>query len=148
MRDSLRGPVQRSPLAALSALSPIRDDCASAGGCRAASKAVFLLMKPKTEEVQPACSHAEFPWYVPKRRLLIPLTWLDFNQCRNTLPMQVALIVLFGCSRGSRPFFIFCMRFVNGVCRRSFCLGNHTCSIPSRLQCPPSTMPWFVSTIT
>lgn len=63
-----------------------------------------LLTELNTEEAQPAHSHAEFSWYIPRRSLLIPLTCLDFNQHRNTLPTQVVLILLFGCSRGSHLF--------------------------------------------
>ena len=141
--------VQRALLAVLSALSPTRDDCASAGGCHAASKAVFLLMKLKTEEVQPACSHAEFPWYIPKRRLLIPLTCLDFSQRGNTLPTQVVPIALFGCSRGSHPFFIFCMRFVNGVCHRRLLpwQSHMLCPQPSAVSIPGNALVCFSNKI-
>jgi len=90
-------------------------------------------MKLKMEEVQPACSHVGFPWYIPKRTLLIPLTWLDFNQCVNTLPMQVVPVVLFGCSRGSHPFSIFYMRFVNGECHRCLLPGQ------SHMLCPQAS---------
>lgn len=129
----------------LSASSSIWDGSGSAGGCRAASKAVFLMAKLKTEEVQPACSHAEFPWYIPKQRLLIPLTWLDFNQRGNTLPTQVVTIVLFGCSRGSHPFFVFYIRFVNGVCHR--CLlpqqSHMLCPQPSAVSIPGNVLVCF-----
>lgn len=141
--------VRRPPLAVLSALSLTRDDCASTGGCRAASEAIFLLMKLKTEEVQPACSHAEFPWYIPKRRLLIPLTWLDFHQCENTLPMQVVPTVLFGCSRGSHPFFISCVCFVNGVCHRRLLPWQSPmpCPQPSAVSIPGNALVCFYNNI-
>lgn len=70
----------------------------------AVPRTVLLLMELNREDTQPAHCHAELSWYIPRRSLLIPLTWLDFNQHRNTLPTQVVLILLFGCSRGSHLF--------------------------------------------
>lgn len=73
----------------------------------AVPNAILLLLELNREEAQPAHSHAEFPGSIPRRSLLIPLTWLDFNQHRNTLPTQVVLILLLGCSRGSQLFWCF-----------------------------------------
>lgn len=97
-----------------------------------------------------AChSHAEFPWNIPRRGLLILLTWLDFNQHRNTLPMQVVLILLFSCNRvpiSSDISYVFCKCSVTDA----FCLGSPTCFVSSvhPWQCPGFSFNYRIVSLT